>query len=322
MDEQYYKKYLKYKQKYINLKMKGGSLTINILPNSDIYDINTVIRAEELAGHNHLVIPMNAYELVDNSNTDILMTTGLVDCVAVMIYNSEHGRYFAHYLKYNDFLEDLSNACQIVPENSNECKANKDVIVDGEHKKVEQSKVCPADSTKIKNTLPTWINDTRTVINVVGSGEIYKVMSRFVQMKSVLTNGQINLYLIYPHEDDIDLLKTALAIEDSKFEELIRKLQKRENKNYYKEYYGMFPNGKIFSGLKSVLEELPDKKLNNFYRSVTINRLTAPITNNRCVTKFSLSLAHYSLHNEEYTTAEKLSRDLFYNEFYKIHSLV
>ena len=97
-------KYLKYKKKYLFLKkLQGGAFLINVKHISDLIKINHE-NINLIEGPDHYLVPMNAYQTVNKDSDIILSTTGVQDCVVVAIYNPRYGRYFAHYLRFNEFF--------------------------------------------------------------------------------------------------------------------------------------------------------------------------------------------------------------------------
>lgn len=131
---------------------------------------------------------MNAYFDVENDNTKTLLTTGVRDCVVLILYNPNYGRYLAHYLKYNDFFEALSNACESIDINDSDCKI----------KETERMESCDMDSKKIHLSLPKWTTDDDTVISIFNLIDIYTIVSRFNQLIRQITlkcNVHIHLYI-------------------------------------------------------------------------------------------------------------------------------
>ena len=302
MRGKYYKKYFKYKKKYLALKEKNNSLTIKILPNYEIYDIDTIEKAKELLVYNHKVVPINARDLVDNFNKDILITTNLtnlfdwvnyndvdigIDSVLVIIFNLDFGRYFAHYLNYNDFLDNLLNILE------NELTHNKEqfILKKPEDINIEYSNHCQTKSAKIKNSLPTWINKEKTVINLINFGKIPKIIARFKKLETILSKGTVNLYL------------GSLSSRNMNYDVDIENFCKVKDINFYKEHYGIFPDGRIFVCMGKIMDELTDKKLSNFYKSSTIKRISLPNTNRKSIIKFNLDLSHYLAYKSEYEEA-------------------
>jgi len=306
----YKNKYLKYKNKYLYLKniVGGGGYGITL-------HFNNLTEIKQIKASNidlinksdHILVPMNSYEIVDKDNKNILSTTGLVDCVAIAIYNPKHGRFFAHYLKYNEFLEDLSNACQILGDNT-ECMDTK--YINNVKTEIIYPVDCDNSSSKIKSTLPAWINDTETRVHILNNSNVFKTLSRLNQLKTLIFKGTINIYFPKIDYRDTLLIKRVFAT-IPKIDDIIRKLS--SSSDILPEIYMMLDNGEICYALKNDLES--DKSLFEFYKSITVNRIASYHDNKKCVKKYSLKKSFYEVHKEEYTEASKLPN--MYTDFKK-----
>lgn len=190
----YFNKYLKYKAKYLSLKKQiGSALITNYKINGEIPLLETVEQLNTINHNNHIVVPMNGFYVVNENSTDILTTFGVNDCVVVMMYNSKNkNRYMAHYLKHNEFLEHLSNACQ---------------IIGGDDCNTEPETICDEGFMKISNSLPSWTNDKNTTINIISQSNINKIMTRYLQILTKKPKGTINLYLSNASRTTLDSLK-------------------------------------------------------------------------------------------------------------------
>jgi hypothetical protein len=212
----YKNKYLKYKKKYLELKQYGGNPKCEEKENCYIRPYHSIAEfdTKEIESLNHIVVPMNAYHVVDKDDKNILTTTGVQDCIAVMIYNPDHGRYLGHFLRYNDFEEEVSNACNpndpVVSERS-KCdvvndKKEKNIYAEN-NKFLDVGKQCVDSlsnstlqtyvkgSTKINKSLPTWINNEKTVIHLINQGVIPYIEKRFEQLKKYAPLPQYYIYI-------------------------------------------------------------------------------------------------------------------------------
>jgi hypothetical protein len=289
----YERKIQKYKEKYFfeKNKMNGGANIINLKIINELPYYKTSDKIELLDSMPHMIIPMNAYQIVDKNNKNILTTTGITDCVAVMIYNPLYGRYFAHFLRNNEFMEEFSNACILL-------------------KVVDRSFICKQkyeyeckekDTCKIESSLPEWINDKNTIIHIVSLSDSLLILARYVQIISKVLNSIIYLYLptpqaplreIYGDSYDIvykeyeDSCKRNLKIITKLFkpsEEFMEKWSSFDGILYY-EIFGMLPNGEIFVTNR----DDTGPKIKPFYESKEIKTMKVPHINDRCITQMSI----------------------------------
>ncbi len=293
LEQVFYKKYLLYKKKYIELQQKGGHFDYLKYESLAVNDIEML---------NHLVTPMNAYNIVDSTNNDILTTTGVVDCVVVMIYNKNHGRYIGHFLKFNEFEDALSNACEI---NRNpECDMRNDGILYSNDlcSNIDfmstdsgvQVKTFVKNSSKISQSLPKWITDKDTVVHIVNSSELFKVYSRYNQIFEKYKDsfkGKIKLYLKKLLNDDKALLRSQKVENIAQMEAALN-----SQSNLYYQIFGIKPNGNIFGMGK---DDLQTEKYRNFYKSIIINRLAAPNINKKCIVPYFLNMELFYKNEEE-----------------------
>jgi hypothetical protein len=181
----YKEKYLKYKTKYLELKkMNGGNINVHyhisdevLLPNDNV---NALITGKMLS------IPMSAYYDVTNLDKRLLITTGVRDCVVLILFNPKFGRYLAHYLKYNDFFEELSNACESIGVQDKDCEV------------IDKLPSCDNNSKKIVSTLPEWLLDNNTSIHIFNLLDVYTLVSRYRQLIKKITeksNVHIHMYI-------------------------------------------------------------------------------------------------------------------------------
>ena len=291
----YKEKYLKYKKKYIELKQKGGTFDYFKYESLAVYN-------SDIEMSNHLVTPMNAYNIVDLNNTDILTTTGVIDCVVVMIYNKNHGRYIGHFLKFNEFENALSNACEI--NGDTECDIKNDGILytsdlctDIDFMSTDsgvQVKTFIKNSSKISQSLPEWITDKDTVVHIVNSTDLFKVYSRYNQIFQKYKDsfkGKIKLYLKQLFTEDKNLLRSQKI---PNIAEMDTTLKSQSNKIY--QIFGIKPNGDIFGIGK---DELQTEKYIEFYTSIIINRLAAPNINKKCIVPYFLNMETFNKNKEE-----------------------
>ena len=284
-------KYLKYKNKYLNLKnMKGGSI-INFKKLSEITEI-TKLNIDLITMNDHNLVPMDSYEILSPDNPNILTTTGLVDCVAVMIYNPIHGRYFAHYSKFNEFFEDLSNACEIIPNKNNCVKTQLQLMQD-----------CDNDAQKIKATIPIWANDDTSIINILNNSNSYLTLSRLKQLNEIITKGTINVY--FPSQidnEDKKVIKLQIPeIPDATITRL------SSGNALFIEIYIMLNNGQLYRAIKDTLKD--NEPLYNFYTSLAVNRIASYHANQKCIKQYSFKKSQYELNKEKYDDLRKLFND-------------
>jgi len=292
-------KYLKYKQKYLDLKQQyGGNFEV------DKYDsLNNY--SEDIEQLNHMVTPMNAYNIVNKDDNNILTTTGVVDCVVVLIYNKNYGRYIGHFLKFNEFEKELSNACEInkhpdcnLPSSTPINCIDVDLLSHGSE--IKQSYI--KGSKKIANSLPVWINDINTIIHIVNSSDVFKVYSRYKQIFTKFPNVQIKLYL-----KKLEYSDKRLFGENGYEKEFIESLDiklKEQNSGIVYQIFGIKPNGDIF-GIKK--DDLKIKKYQCFYNSITINRIVTPNINKRCIQPYVFDMKLYDKNFKELDDMTKLS---------------
>ncbi len=109
----YYEKYLKYKNKYLELKNQLGGNDYEIHPFNTIPGFSP-----DILNSDHQVVPMNSYDIIEfnpkQRDYPILTTTGVNDCVVVIIYNKSKGMYLGHFLRYNEFKAAFTDACGII----------------------------------------------------------------------------------------------------------------------------------------------------------------------------------------------------------------
>ena len=313
----YFNKYLKYKAKYLSLKKQIGSgFKTNYKINSEIPLLETIEQLDTINHNNHIVVPMNGFYIVNESSTDILTTFGVSDCVVVMMYNSKNkNRYMAHYLRHNEFLEHLSNACEFVRDNCN----------------TEPETICDEGFMKISNSLPSWTNDKNTTINIISQSEINKTITRYLQFLRKKPEGTINLYLsnsgrisLYNLRKQIDLGnidKETGALSSPEYakgingeKKVIQKMREilkeaktdtnLPNNKFIKKWYfenryetsmifGIMPNGNIFMCDREKLNLITDNKLFNFYNSQYIKNINVENANKyhkKCVKEYGVKL--------------------------------
>jgi hypothetical protein len=297
----YKQKYLKYKTKYFNLKnknLKGGATTYNFfhlseLPNIDLTNID-LINVKD-----HILVPMNAYEFVDNTCEDIISTTGLVDCVAVCIFNPSIGRYFAHFLKFNEFDELFTNACEILGD-------NEPCLLD-----ISFSEVCDLSSTKIETTLPIMFNLPDTVITILSQAEAFKVLSRLNQIKRKFNafSGTFNIYLnTLEGKDESELRKFLSPLPRPEIELTIKQIiQKLSNKDevHYKIF--LFFNDGLVRCVREESDIKSDISSHLFYISTNSRRIASFHDNKRCISKYSFKKSMYYERKEEFTETLKFT---------------
>ena len=181
----YKEKYLKYKNKYLALKnMNGGNINVHYHISDEVLLSNDVVNT--LITDKMLSIPMSAYYDVVQSDKRMLLTTGVRDCVVLILFNPKYGRYLAHYLKYNDFFEELTNACESIGVHDPDCKVK------------DKLPSCDKDSKKIVSTLPQWLLDDNTIIHIFNLLDVYTLVSRYRQLIKKITdksNVHIHLYI-------------------------------------------------------------------------------------------------------------------------------
>jgi hypothetical protein len=285
MGNNYTDKYLKYKAKYLTLKQQIGGNYI-VRKYDSIYTYNKDI--EEL---NHLVTPMNAYNIVNKDDQNVLTTTGVVDCVVVLIYNSNYGRYIGHFLKFNEFEEACSNACEINRNPECNLKTTNDCV---SIEFLNGNKTYVNNSSKIYHTLPLWINETDTEIHIINSSELFKVYSRYKQIFSKFSNAKFYLYLKKLEPADKQLLRDQQ--ETNHYIEKISELLISQSEPYY-QIYGIKPNGSIFAITK---DDLKIKKYIDFYSSRVINRISVPNINKKCVGPYFLNMKYWEDNQDEF----------------------
>jgi hypothetical protein len=291
----YQKNIEKYKKRYLieKNKMKGGANIVNLKILNEVPFFNKKEEIELLDSKPHMIVPMNAYQTVDNTNKNILTTTGITDCVAVMIYNPIYGRYFAHFLRNNEFMEEFSNACILLN------VIDRPLVCE---KKYEYE--CNEKNTcKISSSLPEWINEKNTVIHIISLASSLLILARYVQIISKALNSTIYLYLPTPQEPSKDIYPEGKYYDDAfRYYEnsckrnlyIINKLfnPSKEfldkwssfNSTIYYEIFGMLPNGEIFVTNRGILGE----KTKVFYESKEIKTIKVPHLNDRCITQMSI----------------------------------
>ncbi len=317
----YKQKYLKYKMKYLELKQQGGNYSIEKYDSIYKYDA-------DIETLNHIVTPMNAYNIVDINDNNILTTTGVVDCVVLLIYNKNHGRYIGHFLKFNEFENSLSgiasNACEsnrhpecTIPSTDRgfqtlECN-NDDFM--SSNKSIQ--KTFMKDSKKIYNSLPSWINDCNTHIHIINSTDLFKVYSRYTQIFSKFPNAKIKIYLKELVNDDIQFFKQNLKYTSAHITYIQEQTNAQVPLTAY-EIIGIKPNGEIFGIMKDQLKE--DEKYHKFYRSIFINRLSSPNINKRCIMQYAIDMNIYEEYKSDIMKLEQLINqqkveDIMYTEY-------
>ena len=282
----YKDKYLKYKLKYLyeKNKQKGGNkLELKLLNYIPYYKTMDNLNFLE---NKILYVPMNAYDILSNETDNILLTGGVTDCVVIIIFHPIHGRYLGHFSRDNEFLEENTNACELMEE--------KDICDIKTHKYK-----CDDISTKINDTFPLWINNEDTTIHIISQSDNFTLLSRYIQIKKKYNKPTINVYLITPQtyipdEDDdiatINFYKNT-NIENCKRElDLIKKIfnptedfinnWNSQNSEIF-EIFGIKKDGTIFVSKKENLQENISKRINS------INLLKSTHTNGRCVIKMS-----------------------------------
>jgi hypothetical protein len=203
----YQNKYLKYKNKYLDLKKKlvGGNVTINnnlissLVPyflekDEDFEDDeenpnNNVIRCQidleknAVNLNNLLIVPMNAFEIIDDDKT-ILATTGVVDCVVMILYNPEtKSRYLTHLLRDIIFTDKINS--KAIHDNKGNVNID-DVLVNDEIKS--------QDCFTVLESLPKWFNQPQIIAYFFNFGEKIKLYNRVQQLINVGFIGTINTY--------------------------------------------------------------------------------------------------------------------------------
>jgi len=263
---------------------------VNVMTVNDLVNYTTKEQISKL-DKNHIVVPMNGYYISDIKSNDIITTTGFIDCVVFILYNPRYGRYFGHFLKFNDFFEDFSNACEFL--------TNKKISESDCAEASKYEKVCIIDTLKIYKSLPEWTNQSDTIAYIYNQGESYKTISRFLQLLKVGFKGQINLFIKDAPSDEIEYIK--------KIKNITTNIITNSDSFVMTNILGILPNGEIFKLHRDSLENyLP--KLYNFYKSITINRITSNIKNNkRCIANFYINLNHYETNKTEYERIEKIN---------------
>lgn len=303
----YKKKYLKYKQKYINLKkLYGGVVYQNPMqPNIiNFKHLNKIQLIDEtniglISINDHMLVPMNAYQIVDATNPTILSTIGLVDCVLVTIFNKKYGRYFAHYLKFNEFFEDLSNACESIHDN-NECKLNYNANYP------DPGPICDKDSTKIKPTIPKWIKEFDTVINIASQSDAFKILSRYNQLKKLISplGIKVNIYFNELQQDVIDsIFKNLPDNEDNNSMK-----QKLRESDIWLDAFFMDSLGTLYACKDKDNDLKSNLPLKNFYNNITVNRFASFHNNKKCVKKYGLKKSFYETKLADFKATEQLAR--------------
>ena len=297
----YQDKYIKYKNKYLKLKkLVGGNQPINFKKNIEIPMISH-INIDLINKNDHMLVPMNCYEEVNKDNVSILSTTGFIPCVLVAIYNPKHGRYFAHYLKFNEFIEDLSNSCSILIDKT-DCKQIKTIYTKNVPTVKSLSYPGDCDNGSHKITIPKWVNDEDTLIHILNNEDIFHVLSRLKNIKKSIFKGQINVYFHSLDYNDKQILKKEYPILKNEYiESLVH-----DNKNFSPEIFMMTSNGNIFFAMKDDIKSESNPDLYNFYSSITVNRIASPHDNKKCVNKYSLKKSYFEANRQKYKSIEHI----------------
>ena len=284
----YKNKYLKYKIKYLyeKNKQKGGNkIELKLLNDITYYNTNDSLKFLE---NKILYVPMNAYEIVNNESEEILLTSGVTDCVVIIIFNPTHGRYLAHFSRDNEFSEEYTNACELMDEE------DKDICDTKSHKYK-----CDIISRKINDTFPLWINNEDTCIHLISQSDNFTLLARYIQIIKKYDKPTINIYLVTPQtyipdeEDDIGTINfyKNTNLEKCKIElDLIKKIfnpaedfinkWNLQNSDFF-EIFGIKKDGSIFVSKKENLQENISKRVNS------INLIKTTHSNERCVIKMS-----------------------------------
>jgi len=248
----YKEKYLKYKNKYIQLKNQIGGESIFIHDFSEIPGFT-----KDIVTHDHRVVPMNSFDIIQLNipgKHPILTTTGVVDCVVVMIYNEFHGMYLGHFLKYNEFDEALSHACGEVNE---ECGITQQMVDDC---KLPSYNECEQKNNEIniKKSLPRWINYKKTHIHIFNMTDIYKSFNRFIQLRKIGFKSIFHLYPKYSSKEERDIFECN----NIKIDTYIKTTEISDKPIFY-EIFGIKPDGNIFAIRKfELIETLNMEKIN------------------------------------------------------------
>ena len=153
----YKEKYLKYKNKYLALKnMNGGNINVHYHISDEVLLSNDVVNT--LITDKMLSIPMSAYYDVDQSDKRMLLTTGVRDCVVLILFG----------------------------------------VHDPDCKVKDKLPSCDKDSKKIVSTLPQWLLDDNTIIHIFNLLDVYTLVSRYRQLIKKITdksNVHIHLYI-------------------------------------------------------------------------------------------------------------------------------
>ena len=280
-------KYLKYKNKYLKLKktsLVGGNLEIK-LDRLDSIPFITSLNINLIENSDHILVPMNCYEIVGVDNLDILTTTGFAPCVLVAIYNPRFGRYFAHYLTFNEFVGDLTNSCEILG-NNKQCEEKASGIDTS-----FPNKVCDNNSSKI--VIPLWVNNDDTVIHILNNREIFHTLSRIKQIRDTIFKGTINIYFPSHPPSESQLLRKMFDIKNIK---LLSYLSGGDD--IAPEIFMMTGNGTIYFGMKDDLSS--NARLTDFYKSYQINRISSPHDNRKCVSKYGFRKSYFESNREKY----------------------
>jgi hypothetical protein len=310
-------KYLKYKQKYLQLKKLYGGFTVenpmpiptrlNIKRVDDLIYINNT-NINLISNNDHILVPMNSYEVVDKNNEDIFSTVGIQDCVGVAIYNKKYGRYFAHYLRFNEFCEDLTNACEVKGNNIG-CEMN--ATSDYPHPGID----CDNGSIKIKNSIPSWVKETGTIIHIFSQADHFKIISRYNQLNRIILENKgliINLYF-NKVENGEEGSFNFLGAERDRIVDRLKQVVSRNKGGEQPEIDSwddtlqiytrstIIINNKIFlfdkNGKIFVIKDFDDlresRSLYNFYDSISVKRFTSFHNSKKCVKRYSLKKSFY-----------------------------
>lgn len=197
-------KYKKYKKKYLNLKMKGGSnykalingpiIYNNLLSSLVPYKIefdeeypNIPEYYPDLVNHtsfdNHKCVPMCAYDTCTGDDETILFTNGVIDCVVMILYNNlTKERYLTHLLKSVIFFDDKKSTALH--------DSNGDINLSEPYEEVSKTNgVCT-----VFESLPEWFNNKHVIAYFVSNGEKIKLYNRVQQLINCGFSGTIYTY--------------------------------------------------------------------------------------------------------------------------------
>ena len=153
---------------------------------------------------NEIMVSMNDYVTISETDPDTLVTFGVTDCVVVALYNPYHGRYLAHLSRdVNNDRTRISNVCSS-PDVCFECQSDEDKeCVDEMYKANEHCYVSSGcipcnqldNTASFQESLPFWTGCPDTQAVLFSLGEPRKIYLRYLQLRHNGFGGKATIYI-------------------------------------------------------------------------------------------------------------------------------